>query len=48
MSKINTSKIDVLSTYGLFGQSYRIAALSKFYLTVSGIIIPILKSIRQL
>ena len=30
-------------TYGIFGQNERIATLSTFYLTVSGIIIPSLK-----
>ncbi len=38
MSKINM-------TYGLFGQNYRVATLSTFYLTVSGIIIPSLQMI---
>ena len=41
MSKINKFKL----TYGLFGHNYRVAALSTLYLTVIGIIMPILKSI---
>ncbi len=44
MSKINMFKW----TCGLFGHNYRVAALSTLYLTVSGIIIPSLKSIGQL
>ena len=32
-------------TYGLYGQNYRVATLSTFYLTVTGIIIPGFKSI---
>ena len=34
-------------TYGLLGKNYRVATLSTFYLTVSGIIIPSLKVIGQ-
>ena len=34
-------------TYGLFGKNYRVATLSTFSLTVSGIIIPSLKVIGQ-
>ena len=33
--------------YGLFGQKYRVATLSTFYLTVSRITIPSFKSIGQ-
>ena len=40
MSKINEFKC----TYGLFGHNYRVAALSKLYLTVLWIIIPSLES----
>ena len=43
MSKINKFKW----TYWLFGHNYRVAALSTFYLTVIGIIIPRLKSVGQ-
>ena len=43
MSKINKFKW----TFGLFGQNYRVATLSKMYLTVLGIIIQSLKSIGQ-
>ena len=41
--KINMFKIDVRT----FGQYYRGATLSNFYLTVSGVIIPSFKSIGQ-
>ena len=43
MSKINMFKMDA----GLFGHNYRVATLSTLYLTVLGIIITSLKSIRQ-
>ena len=33
--------------YGLFGKNYRVATLSTFSLTVTGIIIPSLKVIGQ-
>ena len=47
VSKISKNKHVLNWTYGLFGQNYRVATLSSFYLTVSGIIIPSLKSIKQ-
>ena len=34
-------------TYGLFGQNYRVAWFSTFYLTVSEVIMPNLKSLGQ-
>ncbi len=44
----NVKKVTCLkSTYGLLGKDYRVAKLSKLYLTVSGIISPSLKSIGQ-
>ncbi len=45
--KISKTKYILNWTYGLFGHNYRVFTLSTLYLTVSGIIIPILKTMAQ-